>query len=115
MLREVGGFDERFFLFFEELDLARRFRQLGWSVHLVAEARAEHLVAASRSTTSHGARPELVRSQVKYWRKWGDTSVLRVYVPVAKASWWLRERAGKLSREERAALVEALTPPPAGG
>lgn len=115
MLRDVGGFDERFFLFFEELDLARRFRAKGWSVHLVAEARAEHLVAASRSTTSHGARPELVRSLVKYWRKWGDTAELRVYVPVAKASWWLRERTGKLSREERAALVEALTPPPSAG
>ena len=111
-LAAVGGFDERFFLFFEELDLARRFAQRGWSVHLVAEARAEHLVAASRATVAHGASPEMVRSQVKYWRKWGDTSLLRVYVPVAKASWWLRERTGRLSHEERVALREALTPPP---
>ncbi len=112
MLEAVGGFDERFFLFFEELDLARRFRQRGWSVHLVADARAEHLVAASRANVPHAASPEMVRSQVKYWRKWGDTSLLRAYMPVAKASWWLRERTGRLSHEERVALREALTPPP---
>ena len=119
MLEAVGGFDERFFLFFEELDLARRFRERGWSVHLVADAAAEHLVAASRSTTSHGARPESVRSQAKFFTKWGDSAVLAVWPRVARASWWLRSRLGKLPREERAALREALRDglirPPAAG
>lgn len=118
-LEAVGGFDERFFLFFEELDLARRFRERGWSVHLVAEASAEHLVAASRSTTSHGARPESVRSQAKFFTKWGDAGVLRLWPRVARASWWLRARLGKLPAAERDALREALrdglTPPPAAG
>jgi GT2 family glycosyltransferase len=118
-LEAVGGFDERFFLFFEELDLARRFGERGWSVHLVAEASAEHLVAASRSTTSHGARPESVRSQAKFFTKWGDASVLRVWPRVARTSWWLRARLGRLPQAERAALREALrdglTRPPAAG
>lgn len=108
MLDEVGGFDQRYFLFFEELDLARRFGRRGWSVHLVADASAEHLVAASRSTTSHGARPELVRSQAKFFTKWGDTALLRVWPRAARASWWLRARLGRLTQAERAALREAL-------
>ena len=118
MLREAGGFDERFFLFFEELDLARRFADRGWSVHLVADASAEHLVAASRSTTSHGARPELIRSEAKFLAKWRERGLLRVWPVAARASWWLRARTGRLTPSERAALVEALrdglTSPPAG-
>jgi len=118
-LDAVGGFDERFFLFFEELDLARRFAERGWSVHLVAEASAEHLVAASRATTSHGARPELVRSEAKFLAKWGERGLLRAWPLAARASWWLRARTGRLTPAERAALVEALrdglTSRPAGG
>ncbi|HEX8004634.1 MAG TPA: glycosyltransferase family 2 protein [Mycobacteriales bacterium] len=107
-LEAVGGFDQRFFLFFEELDLARRFAAKGWAVHLVAEASAEHLVAASREGTAHGARPETVRSQAKFFTKWGDSAVLAVWPRVARASWWLRARLGKLPAAERAALREAL-------
>lgn len=108
MLAEVGGFDERFFLFWEEQDLARRFGQRGWTVDLVADASADHLVAVSRESSSHGARPELVRSQAKFFRKWDDRAMLRVLPRVARASWWLRWRTGRLAAEERTALREAL-------
>jgi len=38
----LGGFDERFFVYFEEVDLSYRVRLAGWRVRYLAEARAFH-------------------------------------------------------------------------
>jgi N-acetylglucosaminyl-diphospho-decaprenol L-rhamnosyltransferase len=39
---DAGGFDEKFFLFFEENDLCKRIKQLGHSVYINPEARVMH-------------------------------------------------------------------------
>ncbi len=41
-LEQIGLFDERFFLYFEDVDMCRRFWQAGWEVHYVAEAEFVH-------------------------------------------------------------------------
>jgi GT2 family glycosyltransferase len=45
--QQLGGFDGDFFLWFEDVDLARRSRQLGLRNVVVGRARAEHRGAAS--------------------------------------------------------------------
>jgi len=45
--RAVGGFDQRIFLYYEDLDLALRLRAAGARCHLAAEARAVHAYSAS--------------------------------------------------------------------
>jgi GT2 family glycosyltransferase len=42
-LEEVGLFDERFFLYYEEVDLCRRTREAGWSIYWVPEATIVHV------------------------------------------------------------------------
>ncbi len=39
---DLGGFDERFFVFYEELDFSLRARQAGWTTVYLAEAQAYH-------------------------------------------------------------------------
>lgn len=46
-VREVGGFDADFFLYYEDTDLSWRLRLAGWDVHYVAAAVAHHDHAAS--------------------------------------------------------------------
>jgi hypothetical protein len=46
-LTQVGGFDERFFMYCEEIDLCRRIKALGWGIYCLPEAEIVHLVAQS--------------------------------------------------------------------
>ena len=41
-LDEVGMFDERFFLYFEDVDLCRRLWQAGWEVHYLGDSEVVH-------------------------------------------------------------------------
>lgn len=50
----VGGFDERIFLYYEDLDLALRLAAAGGRCHLAAEARAVHAYSASLGAASAG-------------------------------------------------------------
>jgi GT2 family glycosyltransferase len=68
-LADVGLFDERFFMYSEELDLCRRLCDAGWGV--VFEPRAEVVHHEARSSDQvAGARHLLFhRSRVRYFRK----------------------------------------------
>ncbi|MCA8959355.1 MAG: glycosyltransferase family 2 protein, partial [Planctomycetes bacterium] len=40
--RAIGGFDERFFLYFEDCDLGRRLTEAGWRLALAPDAEVQH-------------------------------------------------------------------------
>jgi GT2 family glycosyltransferase len=63
----VGGFDESFFLYFEDVDLCRRLRLCGWELEVVQEARAFHVKGGSE--LSDRAELEYRRSQLAYYSK----------------------------------------------
>ena len=52
VLREVGVFDEAYFLYYEEVDLCMRAAKAGWSCHHVPQSRVVHLVGRSTGVTS---------------------------------------------------------------
>jgi N-acetylglucosaminyl-diphospho-decaprenol L-rhamnosyltransferase len=66
-LEWLGGFDDGFFLYCEEIDLCRRLRELGLSVRYEPRAACTHVGGASapRSTTI----PILTASRIRYARK----------------------------------------------
>lgn len=69
-LAEVGLFDPKYFLFFEETDLCRRLTDVGWRTEHCSDARVVH---HKSQTTRTGSRIELerqsLRSQYLYFRK----------------------------------------------
>lgn len=44
---EVGGFDESYFMYYEETDLCYRLQQVGWQVHFAPVATVVHIGGAS--------------------------------------------------------------------
>ena len=67
-LDQVGGFDERFFLYAEETDWAYRAHRLGWRHAHVPDARALH-VGAATSTDPSRREAHFHASQERYLRK----------------------------------------------
>ncbi|WP_308467489.1 glycosyltransferase [Rathayibacter soli] len=67
-LDQVGGLDERFFLYAEEADWAQRANRLGWRHRAVHDAHAVH-VGAGTSGDSRRRDLHFFASQERYYRK----------------------------------------------
>lgn len=75
-MEEVGLFDERFFLYFEDVDYCRRMWEKNWEVHYVAEAEMIHYLSRTSAVNpgvsgvlSYATRIH-IRSWLKYTKKY---------------------------------------------
>lgn len=68
-LQQLGGFDPRFFLYFEDADIGRRMRRIA-SICYVPQVRITHLWARG-AHNSWRLRWIAVRSALLYFSKWG--------------------------------------------
>lgn len=74
VVRDVVGFDETFFLYFEETDLCRRAALAGWPTHFVPESRVEHIGSVSTGMKTWKRVPRYwFDSRWHYFRKSGGT------------------------------------------
>ena len=69
VFRAVGGFDERYFMYYEEADLCRRIRDAGHEVVFVAEASAVHEGGASTAFARTRLAAERLISAQRYLRR----------------------------------------------
>ncbi len=67
---EVGLFDERFFLYSEELDWCRRFRALGWRIVYLPTAEVSHIEGASSRQDIVTRDITFQASKLRYVAKW---------------------------------------------
>jgi GT2 family glycosyltransferase len=66
----LGGFDENYFLYFEDVDLCRRAWREAIPVVYFPEARVEHLIGASSRRTPYRALAHRHRSMWLYYRRY---------------------------------------------
>ena len=79
--RDVGGFDERFFMNSEEIDLQRRLHARG--VRSVALQSPTVVHAGGGSSPSESRRRWLVEGQLAYAEKWGSRRALQAALVAA--------------------------------
>jgi GT2 family glycosyltransferase len=65
----VGGLDERFFFYSEDMDWCKRFNDAGWKVVFEPKATAIHFGGGSSSGAPLRFGIEMLRSVLLYWQK----------------------------------------------
>lgn len=70
LLKEVGGFDERFFLYFEDADLSRRVQNLGYRTVYFPEVCVTHAWERLAHKSWRGTLI-FMQSAYRYFWKWG--------------------------------------------
>ncbi|GAA1916974.1 glycosyltransferase family 2 protein [Nocardioides hwasunensis] len=105
--RAVGGFDERFFMNSEEVDLQRRLRQRGLSVVALRSPTVVH--AGGGSSPSESRRRWLVEGQLLYADKWGSRRGLQAALTLATGANLLVNAARRAAGRDLRPLEVART------
>jgi len=110
----VGGFDESYFLYGEEVDRCLRLRQAGWETHYAPVATVFHVGGASTSQRRPEVAAQYVRSTILLYRRhrgrW-ETGLARIVLALALAARLIRDSIRLLIRRreaQRQDLVERI-------
>ncbi len=117
-LAQVGGLDEGFFMYSEEMDWCYRLKRAGWRVVYLPEAQVVHYGAQSSRQVVAAQHIHFQRSKIRFFRKhWGAgyAALLRVclllnygYQLVAEGLKWLVGHKRPLRAERLRAYSQVL-------
>jgi N-acetylglucosaminyl-diphospho-decaprenol L-rhamnosyltransferase len=111
----VGGLDEGYWMYCEEMDWCRRFRRAGWSIYALPNARVIHHEAQSSRQWRWESQVHLWRSRFRFYAKYrddfppGTLAMIRLLVRAGMA-WEARrlERRFAAGELDGIALAKAL-------
>jgi len=66
---KIGGFDEKFFLYFEEYDLCKRVKDAGFKLFIIPEAKIMHYWGESTKVSNLDTRKIFEQSRFYYFKK----------------------------------------------
>ncbi len=104
VLDQVGGFDEGYFMYSEELDWCRRAAAAGWGVVYLPAAVIIHHEGKSSEQVVAARHINFQTSKVRYFRKFHGrlpAEALRVFILASFAGEWLLEGAKWLAGARR--------------
>ncbi len=92
----VGGFDERFFVYLEDVDLSKRAYAAGWTIWYLTEAQAFHAGGGTSCQVKVHRLFYSLRSRLLYalkhfprWQAWVLLAVTNVIEPFTRSAWCL--------------------------
>ncbi|GAB4566792.1 MAG: glycosyltransferase family 2 protein [Anaerolineae bacterium] len=118
VIEQIGGFDERFFMYSEELDWCRRAKDAGWRVVYLPTAQVIHHEGKSSEQVVAARHIHFQTSKVLYFRKYhgeAAASLVRLFLLTTyvvqwaiEAGKWLLGHRRPLRRERMAAYAQVL-------
>ena len=113
-VEQVGGLDEQFFMYAEEVDWCYRARQAGWAIWQVPAARVTHVGGAATRQFRTRMIVALYESRLRFFRKHYRPGLVRWHLRIIRAGMlraallaWRDERAGRMARDELRARLWA--------
>lgn len=94
VVEQIGGFDEGYFMYSEELDWCRRAGQAGWGAVYLPAARVIHYEGKSSEQAVAARHIRFQTSKLRYFRKYhgaGTAGLLRGFLLASFAGEWLFE------------------------
>ena len=110
-LDAVGGFDELFFLYEEDVDLCLRIRRAGWRIVFTPAAEVVHHLGRSMETAPALARLEYHRSHLRFYAKHNPLPhriALRAFIAAKAVSTWLAAGSSGEGARRRAEARDIL-------
>ena len=88
-LQATAGFDESYFLYYEDVDLAYRGAELGWIYRCVPASTVRHRVSASTSQLGDTARYLQERNRLRFAARFGDVGTVRraLWLSIRRLRW----------------------------
>jgi GT2 family glycosyltransferase len=93
----VGGFDESFFMYFEDADLCYRLGQRGWEVHFTPTATVEHVGGASTVQCHAEMTVQLLASTLKFYQRHSSRIRYAEVITILKTMMLARWISGKFA------------------
>jgi hypothetical protein len=116
LLAEIGELDERFFLYFEEVDWCRRVLGTGRRIRFLSSSRVQHLAGRSADQVWGRAIHHFFESMIRYYRKahgpWSANAVKTMVIGGAAlrmGAWTLMSKKLGLTPEVRRSRIKAFT------
>lgn len=69
LFKKINGFDERFFLYFEENDICNRVKNLGYKIFILSDSKIFHKIGAS-TKKYYNSEKEFKKSRFLYFKKY---------------------------------------------
>ncbi len=85
VIQAIGGFDERYFMYSEEIDWCYRMRQAGWAIWQVPAAHVTHIGGAATSQFRRRMLLELHRSRLRFFQQHYSAHSLRLHRLITRA------------------------------
>jgi GT2 family glycosyltransferase len=114
LVEQIGGMDEQFFMYAEEIDWCYRARRAGWAIWQVPESRVTHVGGAATSQFRTRMLVALYESRLRFFRKHYSPRFVRRHIQIVRAGMlratllaWRSYLSGRLGRAELRARLWA--------
>ena len=74
----LGGFDEQFFLYYEDADLGKRVRENGYTNHITSKSKIIHFLGKSSGTVFSTLLPVIKEGHLYYYKKHNTKTSFRL-------------------------------------
>lgn len=104
VLQEVGGFDERFYMYAEDIDLSYRIEKAGYTNYYLADTTIVHFKGESTRKDLRYVR-QFYKAMSQFRRKHFSGRLSRLFNTAMEAAIWLRAGVGGLGRIRKRPLA----------